>query len=325
MSVRTRWLYAARATRGSLGSAAGWSATSLSVLGALYPMARPSHIALILFVNAIGSLAALAGGAVLTATAASSATFVLVLTAASVHYLNEWADHQTDALTDRTPFSGGSGTLPRTGLPRGLALGAALATAAAGSSAALVALLAGWLPVAAVVLLALGGLLGWAYSAPPIALGWRGLGELDNAIAGGLVLPLFGYAAIAGEITLVVAVAFLPFAALDFSNLLATTWPDRRADAAVGKRTLATRWTIGRLRLAHALGDALSVGLLMALTVAGAIPLPVGLAGLAAMPLIAWGFLRYARQQSPAPTVAAMLALAFLLFVGWALAAAGAA
>lgn len=297
---------------------------SLSVIvAALYRMSRPSHIALILVVAAIGSLAAVAGGSALSAATALSAVVVLVLASASVHYANEWADHETDALTDRTPFSGGSGTLPGTGLPRGLALAAGVATAAAASGAALVALLAGWLPAVAVVLLALGGLLGWAYSAPPLALGWRGLGELVNAIAGGLVLPLFGYAVIAGQITPAIAVAFLPFAALDFSNLLATTWPDRRADAAVGKRTLATRLTTKRLRLAHAAASSLSVGLLVLLTLTAAVPLSVGLAGLASVPLIVWGFVRYTRQESPAPTVAAMLALAFLLLVGWAAAAAG--
>jgi 1,4-dihydroxy-2-naphthoate polyprenyltransferase len=115
----------------------------------------------------------------------------------------------------------------------------------------------------------------------------------------------------------------VPFAALDFSNLLATTWPDRRADAAVGKRTLATRWSTSRLRLAHAAADSLAIALLILLTLTAAVPLSVGLAGLAVAPLVVWGFLRYTRQESPAPTVAAMLALAFLLLIGWAIAAAG--
>jgi 1,4-dihydroxy-2-naphthoate polyprenyltransferase len=294
-------------------------------MSALYRMSRPSHIALILVVAAIGALAAVATGSAVSVTTILSAAAVLVLVSASVHYVNEWADHETDALTVRTPFSGGSGTLPSTGLPRRLALAAAVATATLASAFALVALLAGLLSVAAATLLVVGGFLGWAYSVPPLALGWRGLGELANAVAGGLVLPLYGYAAIAGEITLVVALAFLPFATLDFSDLLATTWPDRRADAAVGKRTLASRWPVRRLRIAHAVADALAIALLAILALTAAVPLPVGVAGLAAAPLIVWGLVRYTRQESPAPTVAAMLALAFLLLVGWAVAAAGAA
>jgi len=40
----------------------------------------------------------------------------LLATAASVHYANEYADHRTDALTDRTPVSGGSEALQTSGL-----------------------------------------------------------------------------------------------------------------------------------------------------------------------------------------------------------------
>jgi 1,4-dihydroxy-2-naphthoate polyprenyltransferase len=120
-----------------------------------------------------------------------------------------------------------------------------------------------------------------------------------------------------------IVAAFVPFAALDFSNLLATTWPDRRADAAVGKRTLATRWPTGRLRLTHAAGGSVCVASLLFLTITGAVPLPVGAAGLVSLPLIIWGSVRYTRQESPAPTVAAMLGLALLLLLGWAVAAAG--
>jgi 1,4-dihydroxy-2-naphthoate polyprenyltransferase len=298
------------------------SAPVLVLVPALVSMARPSHIALILVVAVTGSLAAVAVGSVLSGWAIASAAVVLVLVSASVHYVNEWADHETDALTTRTPFSGGSGTLPETSLPRRIALLAGIATAALASLAALAALLAGVLTVTASVLLLLGGLLGWSYSMPLLALGWRGLGELTNALAGGLVLPLYGYAVVADEVPLAMVLAFVPFAALDFSNLLATTWPDRRADAAVGKLTLATRWPASRLRVAHALAAASCVGLLAALTVAAVIPLPVGVAGLAAVPLIVWGLVRYTRQESPLPTVAAMLALALLLLVGWAIAAA---
>jgi 1,4-dihydroxy-2-naphthoate octaprenyltransferase len=288
------------------------------IVGALVSMSRPSHIALILFVAGIGAVAAIAGGRSPEPATVSVAAIALLLVAASVHLANEWADHATDALTTRTPFSGGSGTLPRTGLSPALALNAALAAAVAGVVVAIVGLVAQVLPSAAAVLLIVGGLMGWAYSVPPLALAWRGFGELDNALAGGLVLPLFGYAALGGQITWVVVAVFLPFAALDFSNLLATTWPDRRADAAVGKRTLATRWPASRLRLAHAFGGALCVGLLLVLTVTGVAPLAVGLAGLSATPLILWGIAGYTRRESPAPTVAAMLGLAALLFLGWA-------
>ena len=43
-----------------------------------------------------------------------------VLISISIHYVNEYADVETDRITQRTAFSGGSGALPESGLPPGL-------------------------------------------------------------------------------------------------------------------------------------------------------------------------------------------------------------
>ncbi len=205
------------------------------VLWALFWMSRPSHLVLILFVAAIGALAAMAGGAPAQPQSLVVAALALLLVASSVHYVNEWADYETDALTTRTPYSGGSGALAATRLPRRLALFAAIVSLVLGAAVAAIAVAGGWLPPIAGLLLILGGTLGWAYSAPPAALAWRGLGEVTNSAAGGLVLPLFGYAALAGNVPMAIILAFVPFAMLDFSNLLAVMWPDRHADAVSGQ------------------------------------------------------------------------------------------
>ena len=289
---------------------------------ALWAMARPSHLALILLIAAAGALSAVAMGATVDPASIGVAAAVLVLIAASVHYVNEWADHESDAITVRTPFSGGSGALAVTGLSPRLAMEAAVVTAVLGGSIAVVAAATGVLSPPSAVLLSVGGVIGWAYSVPPVALARRGLGELDNALAGGLVLPLFGYAVAADTVTPAIALAFLPFAMLDFANLLATTWPDRRADATTGKHTLATRWPVARLRAVHGLASGLSVALLIGLALSEVVPTPVSAAALATSPLIAWGAVRYTRQESPAPTVAAMVAMALALLLGWGVAAA---
>ncbi|NIS35092.1 MAG: prenyltransferase, partial [Actinobacteria bacterium] len=101
--------------------------------------------------------------------------------------------------------------------------------------------------VPAIGVLVVGAVFGWQYSLPPLALAWRGVGEVDNAALGGLVLPAYGFAVAAGTVTVDALLATVPFATVVFLNLLDTTWPDRAADAAVGKRTLATRWPAGRL------------------------------------------------------------------------------
>jgi 1,4-dihydroxy-2-naphthoate octaprenyltransferase len=238
--------------------------------------------------------------------------------AASVHYANEYADYWTDALTARTPFSGGSGGLQATGLDRSTALSAAGAALAVGTGLAGVCARAGHLPTAGVVVLATIVVLGWWYSLGPLALAWHGLGELDNAVLGGLLLPAYGYAVQAGSVSLAAVAAFLPFALVVFCNLLATTWPDRRADAAVGKATLATRWPADRLRRTYVVGAVLAGLALVAGPGLDLVPPVVAGAGLVGAPGLAVGARRYTRRRSPFPTVAAMVAIATAQAAAWA-------
>jgi 1,4-dihydroxy-2-naphthoate octaprenyltransferase len=266
------------------------------------------------------AFAAARGAGVVPADAAVG-FLVYVPLAASVHYANEYADRGTDLLADRTPFSGGSGALPRTGLDPRLALWAAVATLCVGAVASLAAFASGRLAAAALALLVVVVVLGWEYSLPPLALAWNGLGEVDNALLGGIILPAYGVAAAGGVVT-EAAWAFLPFGFVVFVNLLATTWPDRRPDAAVGKRTLATRLEPSTLRRLYGLGVAGAAGSL-ALVHGGLVPATVCLAVGASLLPLAWGARAYTRQRSAFPTVATMAATAVVHLLAWSAVAAG--
>ena len=241
---------------------------------------------------------------------------VLMLVSTSIHYVNEYADYDTDALTQRTLFSGGSGALPNSTVPRRLALTAGWAGLVAGVGLALLGWSVGVLNTTALIVLAIGAFLGWMYSLPPLALAWNGWGEFDNALAGGMALPLFGYAALADAIGLPVAAACAPFVALVFLNLLATTWPDRRADSAVGKRMLATRWSAARLRRVY-WAVALLFFLMIPALVGWSLPTRVALSSYLVAPLVILGALLYTKVRSPLPSVAAMVAMAIVQFVAW--------
>ena len=91
-----------------------------------------------------------------------------------------------------------------------------------------------------VVLGLIGVLLGWAYSAPPLALMSRGLGELAVALAWGLVVVGADYVQ-RGQFFLLPSVAAVSYALLIANILIANGFPDARSDAQVGKRTLAVR------------------------------------------------------------------------------------
>ena len=213
-----------------------------------YKMARPSQLVLIAGVYSFGNIVAVAVGSSFSWEVFMIGLGAVIPASASVHYANEYADYETDRLTERTRFSGGSGALKATGLQRRLALICACAAVSVGLVLAFVGWSAGLLNETASAILALGIFLGWMYSLPPLALAWRGWGELLNAALGGVLLPMYGYSVQTGRVGLLILFASLPFGVLAFLNLLATTWPDREADAAVGKGTLATRWPARRLR-----------------------------------------------------------------------------
>jgi len=294
---------------------------------ALWAATRPSQVALIALVYALGLGVGVAGppftrGSVPGPASALAAPDVwvglaaLVPTAVAVHYANEYVDAETDARTEPTPFSGGSGALRRTGQPPALLGRATLVATAVAVLVTAGTVAGGWLPgdAAAVLVAILAS--GLAYSLPPLALVRRGVGEAVNAALGGLLLPLYGVAVVGRPTPLAVLVA-TPFALVVGCNLLATHWPDREADAAVGKRTLAVRWSPARLRRAYAVLVAAALTVAGWLWVADVVPDAVAAAHLVPVPLLAYGGHVLTRRRSPLPAVAAMVVLAALATAAW--------
>ncbi|MEA5409299.1 hypothetical protein VB773_18100 [Haloarculaceae archaeon H-GB2-1] len=137
-------------------------------------MARPSQLLLILIVYLLGATIAAANGATLAPRRLVAGATALLPLAASVHYANEFADHETDARTDRTPFSGGSGALAATGFDPTFALRAAQTALLVGIATTTLLFTLTSLPATSVGVLALITAFGWQYSLGPLALAWRG-------------------------------------------------------------------------------------------------------------------------------------------------------
>ena len=155
------------------------------------------------------------------------------------HFANEYFDRHADRHTTPTAFSGGSGVLVGGFLGPRVALRAALAWA--GLALVGIARLdvsghenAAWLAFAIAIL-------AWTYSAPPIRLLGRGLGELDTALIVAVLAPLCAAAAQELRFNLATLVATLPGAAAMFAMMLAVEIPDLDADTLTGKRNLVVR------------------------------------------------------------------------------------
>jgi 1,4-dihydroxy-2-naphthoate polyprenyltransferase len=267
----------------------------MTTLIALYRMARPLIIISVVLVYLLGFI--------MPQTHGDPGAFVwgllaLLLVTLSIHYVNEYADVDTDAITRRTPFSGGSGVLPSGVVPRQTALTAAWIMLALGVVVNGLAIAGGVLAPITLLILVIGAWGGWMYSMPPLKLAWCCMGEATNAILGGLILPLYGYAAAAGGITGFDLGVALPFTLFVFLNLLATTWADRHADAQVGKYTLATRLPAPMLRGIYAAVAISAFMLLFAHT---------AWHGAVILPLAALGWLTY--THAPLFSVGTMIVL----------------
>ena len=132
---------------------------------------------------------------------------------------------------------------------------------------------------------AAGVLIGLAYTAPPLKLVYRGLGEIAVAAGFGPIMLLGAYVAETGRLAWEPLVASLPVAILIALILYVNEIPDRRGDAVAGKRTLVVRLdqvAVERLYLGAALA---AFVLVVAGVVLGVTPWPT-LVALFALPLV---------------------------------------
>lgn len=162
----------------------------------------------------------------------------------SVSYSNDYFDRISDRRGVRTMISGGSGVLvARPGLsPVALALALALNGLALAAAAALAVL--GIVPPVFVGMVGAGALLGWWYSAPPLRLVARGLGEASTAVALGVLIPATGYLVMAGRLDPALLPLLFPLLCYGMVFILSVEVPDMEADRASGKRTFVVRYGI---------------------------------------------------------------------------------
>jgi 1,4-dihydroxy-2-naphthoate octaprenyltransferase len=182
----------------------------------------------------------------------SAGLFILALLAimalhAGANMANDYFDHISGndwVNKNPTPFSGGSRYIQKGILSPGTVLLAALVALTAGSVIGFIIVLL----TRSIFVLVLGliGLLGgFFYTATPIRLGYRRLGELTIVLLFGL-LPVYGsYYLQTGAID---AIPFFPaviVGILIFLVILVNEFPDAAADAAVNKKTLVVRFGVG--------------------------------------------------------------------------------
>jgi 1,4-dihydroxy-2-naphthoate octaprenyltransferase len=163
----------------------------------------------------------------------------VLLTHIAVNLFNELSDYHTgiDRVTQRTPFSGGSGMMQAGHTsPAGVRLAAYGAMFAAAAIGFYFAFATGWLVL---LFMAAGGLAIRFYTSHLAR--WL-IGEFVSGLTLGSMVVLGTYYALTGQLTLPVVVLSIPPGLLTFQLLFLNEFPDVEADKQGGRRHLVIQF-----------------------------------------------------------------------------------
>jgi 1,4-dihydroxy-2-naphthoate octaprenyltransferase len=169
---------------------------------------------------------------------------IVIAAVLSVNYGNDYFDIEVDRLNEPSPISGGSGVLLENPELRNLSKWIAICLMATSIALAVVSTLLFRFHVSFIALVVLGNGLVWFYSAPPLRLSYRGLGEITTMLAAGLMLPCTGYFIILGSLDSLFWTLSFPVILYALSIIVSVEMPDVEGDGQGGKETLVVR--IGR-------------------------------------------------------------------------------
>jgi 1,4-dihydroxy-2-naphthoate octaprenyltransferase len=228
----------------------------------------------------------------------------LVALHAAVNAFNEASDMRSgiDLQTTRTPFSGGSGTLPSGAIPVGAAVGVGVAGSCIGLIIGVYFLLQiGWWPFAGIM--ALGAVAVLIYTQ---VFARTGAGEIFAGLGLGL-LPVVGAALVQrGTIGPAAWAAGVPAFLMTFNLLLLNEFPDEKADRAGGRLNLVL--LLGRRRAAfvYAAAAVATPAAVLAAVLSKGLP-PLALVGCLpfwfAVPAVRWA-VSQPEQPVPVPAMA---------------------
>ncbi len=284
-------------------------------------LGRPHFLAGGVLLYGLGVITALCAGTSLNLPALLWGQVAVTATQWMTHYSNEYFDLPADRMNPTpTRWAGGSRVLVEGRLSPHVAL---LATGALGSVALTAMMVVAFRtrpgPLALPLLLTAFSL-ALGYSAPPLQLHSRGLGEATVAFVVPGLTPLVGYYLQAGRLDRLPLLMVVPLCCLQFAMLLAIEFPDAVGDALAGKRTLVVR--LGGARAARLYGMVVLLAYAsLPLLVRLGLPPPVALAAAWGAPLALWQVRRVLGGAWSAPQRWDSLALwSIVLLMGTAVA-----
>ena len=159
----------------------------------------------------------------------------------SAHFSNDYFDVEVDAHSEKRKMFGGSKTLVENPSLRLLSRNISIlllifSNVIAGASVFFLSA-----PIELFAIMFVANLVGWFYSAPPMRLISRGLGEIAVAWVTGFVIPAIGYLSVKNQFDATFLYLSIPFMLYGFILSLSLHTPDAEFDKRNGKKTLAVR------------------------------------------------------------------------------------
>jgi len=165
---------------------------------------------------------------------------ILFLNAIAAAYANDYFDYEGDKYNEQFGFSGGSGVLLAHPELRPFAKWAAVFLFIISLVLTAIFTWLASLPIWTIGYIAIGVFFFWFYTAPPVKLCYRGLGEPPHLLAG-IMIPAWGYLVITGTLDLKLLIFAIPIGLFFLTVIFNFEIPDREADLHAGKSNLVVK------------------------------------------------------------------------------------
>jgi 1,4-dihydroxy-2-naphthoate octaprenyltransferase len=189
----------------------------------------------------LGALLALANGGSFNPALSVSAYVVVLLGDLSSHYSNDYFDVEVDKHVEQKKFFAGSTILVNHPKLRPISKSISVSLLVCTNVLAAAIFLFLGAPIEILIVILGASLAGWFYSAPPLRLTSRGLGEVAVACVTGFAIPGLGYLSVRGQFDPLFVYLAVPFVIYGLMLSLSLEAPDAEIDRKGGKRNLIVR------------------------------------------------------------------------------------
>ena len=214
----------------------------MSKIGLILRLARLHFLVLGFLLYLLGYLIAIQTGSQHNLTKFLFGYIVFGTAHLSVSFSNNYFDQQADKNSFQTPFSGGSRVLTRHPELQKPTLNIAIALLLISLITNIIFTIIYNYTLWFTIFVITGGLLGYFYTANPIKLSYRGLGEIATMIGVGLFMPGMGYFIAEGQLNTNFFLFAIPLTIYGLFFIISVELPDKECDSLANKKTLVVKY-----------------------------------------------------------------------------------